>query len=707
MRSPDHSPSGSSSKKFDFEQKDKLVFSFLSPEGVAELRKKQNEIIENGRAALGFGALDQAEVDAADAESYKKFGDLRDEYLKEFGIADDDPNKANYNRFLEKYSVDNMSNQDWNVGTPTASGDPATSGREKATAAYNAVVNGAYQENADFDEAHPEWKEKSEKATKEKEEAEKAAAERDKKIEELEKKLEKVKGLKHSAYARRMLVGWAKFKKRKAAQAEYDKAEADYHAVLADLESHRTDKHEAELAEAGFLGSREEEVNDELAKRINALMDSDDEAQKDEVLRVGGWKVKTKEKIANMSRRGKLVFTIGAAAIGITATIATGGVGGGLGVLLAGGLGLGKATKGYFLASSRMFKEKQTDGPRFVLTDKKVDRKEAIRLGLEQMKADSAKDIEDGDKKKRNAVFVGLGTAALGSAATLGVGGYLTNFIKKPFGVPGGLVGDMLDGSDSVPTPEKPDIPSWSLDTSDMAPSTPSVSPEMIPTDMGLRDSAGLYEQFGKIPGIEKEHYHDLWKAVGPELAAQVDNGYGQPFAYEMNGIPGNWGIRMTPDHQMPQEAVDIITSKYQEMFGTPTGAGGVSEAMQNSDAVTLTEADARGLENVVKMDTITPEAVAEQTGLMEKLSYATPNLSAERFAQHIGLPTSAWEGQGGLQEYMTTQIEGGNRLYADYFYVGGDGGVRFTGYGDKLNPDTVADMLQHIPNRNSFTLAG
>jgi hypothetical protein len=688
-------------------EKEKKV-ELLSVADFDDMREKQRQLIMDAVRNVKDPYDKAARAAAKDAE-VATFDERAKRMLIVKGAVtgEDDPTLAKKVAYIRQYSYDKMSEDDWLYDRVDNDGTIHPSGRRKVKEDFKHETK--TDEPVDDKEAEPteEEKAKAEEEAKAKEEAEKAAelaAERDKKIEALDKELKKAQGIKHTAFAKRMALGFFKRgKKRKAVQEEYDKAEAEYHKILGELELLRMDKHEAELAESGFLGPREEEMNGKLEERFGALMKSDDEAQREALLKAGGWKAKLMEKYINMNKRKKVMFMLGAGAVAAGLTVLSGGIGGVAGLFLGVGAGGLRSVKGFYLARSRLYEKKNGDGPAFSLEDKSVDRKEALRLALERMKGDSLEDIKDGDKKKKNAVLFGLGAAAIGSAATIGVG-LATGFPPKPHGFPGGIIGDILDGPDSVPAPEKPEVSSWSLDTSDMAPSTPTVSPEMIPTDMSLRDGAGLYEQFGKIPGIEKEHYHDLWKAVGPDLAAQVQNGYGQPFAYEMNGVPGNWGIRMTPDHQMPQEAVDIITSKYQEMFGTPTGTGGVSEAIQNSDAITLNEADARGLENVIKMDTITPEAVAEQTGLMEKLSYATPNLSGERFAQHIGLPTSAWEG---LQEYMTTQIEGNNRLYADYFYVGGDGDVRFTGYGDKLRPETVADMLQHIPNRNSFTLAG
>lgn len=719
MKSPDHGPSRSSSKEFDFGERDKLILPFLSPEGIAELRKKQNEIIEEGRAELGFAALDPDNVEAADKKSYKKFEALRNKYLEDFGIAADDPNRSHYEPFLDKFSVNNMNNQRWNVDASRGSGDPQ-SGREKAGKAYDQIVQNVYTMNEEWNKDHPptpeseeEKAKKAEEEAKAKEKAEKAA-ERDKKIETLEKELGPLQHAKHAAFAARMAVGLFKRKKKAELDEAYQSASAKYHSTLKALELLKLEKQGEDLKEHGFLGSHEEEINGDLQKRFDTLLKGDNDAQHEELVKSGGWKAKLYERFANMSKGRKLaLMAIGGVALagtGFGLAVVAGGIGT-VGAVAAGtGMGVAKSTKAYAVAKSRMYAKKDEGALDFKLEDTSVDPKQALEQALSFLRGEDEKDIKDADKQKKIAFAMGLGTAALGSGVGMWVSHGADWVSNRPSGWTGGKVGDMFAGPENVPTPspeKAADLPKWSIDA--MEAPKPALSPDMVPTDFNLRPGAGFYEEFGKIPGIDKQHYHDLWQAVGPKLA-EMPNGYDQPLAYEMHGEPGNWGIRMTADGKMPKEAMDTIVNTYQEMFGggVPAGTGGLENAADvasTPDAVTLTQADAAELQNVVKMDVINPDdVIAQHPALVDKLSHAAANVPAEQFAHHMALPDEVW--LKNLQPYIVEQMRGGNDLYTNAFYQGPDNVVRFVNA--TIPKEAVADLLAQIPRevRESVTVS-
>ena len=682
--------------------------SALQIEAIEKLREK--EAAREADLLLGVKDWNDTEGSTnAKKAAYAEFDKMIEDHLAANGIAKDNEKFAEYAALLRSYSVDHIPENIWKDGKRDDDGK-----EEVPPMRYTAYheVQGKYavpvaeegkptsdkepkKDEPAPDDEDPEEKARKEKEEKEKREREAKAKERLEKIEELEKELADVQTAKHKAFAARMAVGYFKRGKKKELNATYEEASQKYYETLEELELLKMEKQDEELAES--LIPHNETINEDLQKRFDALLKSDSEVQRKALVEAGGWKAKQLEKYANMSKKKRLLVTIGAGALvaGVAAgiTVLTGGVGTVLAI--AGGAGTGglRTAKAYMLARSRLYQKKDEENLDFKLDDTSIDSKEALKQALAKLKGEDEADLTNADRKKRNAVLIGMGAAALGSFGALGLShitGFHSNRLVSGWG--GGKVGDMIAGPESVPNPEAPNLPHWSINTIQ----SPASSPEFVPTDVSLRPGAGLYEEFGKIPGIQKEHYHELWKEVGPELA-KLDNGAGRPFAYEMKGIPGNWGIRMTPDHKMPPEAFKIITDKYQEMFGTPTGGAShtVAEVAQSTD-VTLTHADAENLQGIIKMDVIKPEDIASHPELMDKLSYVAPSMPVERFAQHIGLPSEVW--LKNLQPYIAEQIGNHNPLYADSFFVGFDGAVRFTGYPNRMRPDTLVDLLRHIP---------
>jgi hypothetical protein len=180
-----------------------------------------------------------------------------------------------------------------------------------------------------------------------------------------------------------------------------------------------------------------------------------------------------------------------------------------------------------------------------------------------------------------------------------------------------------------------------------------------------------------------------------------MDNGMGRSLAYEMHGHPGEWGIRMTADHKMPHEAMQLIKDRYDEMFGGTGGGGNAAEVLTDS-APDLTTADVNSLQGVIHMDIITPDSLPSNTHLLDTLSYTAPNMPGSQFATNIGLPSKVW--LKNLQPYIADQVANHNPNYANSFYVGSNNTVAYTGNG-KLSKATIADMLTHIPKNVRDTL--
>lgn len=693
-----------------------------------DMREKQKQLVMD--ALDKVNGYDKDAVEAAKAGVYGTFDERAKKMLIAKGAVtgEDDPTLAKKVAYVRHYSIDKMSEDKWLYDRVDDNGTVHPSGRQKVKEDFQHEAEKLAPEldpqpvpepdpkptdpeKTDAEKAEEE--KRAEEEAKAKERAEKAA-ERDKKIEELEKKLGPLQGAKHAAFAKRMAVSWFRRKKKAELNEAYEQASKEYLETLEELETLKMDKEEEVLKEHGAY-VQNEKINEDLQERFDKLLKGDSEAQRAELLKAGGWKAKVLERYANWGKGKRLLASLGMGALiaGGSAglTILTGGVG--LIAVLGGGASVGaRSWKAYAMGRSRLYQKKDTDQLNFKLDDLKVDRKIALRQAIDRLKFEDDTDIESGDRKKRNAVLLGVGAAALGGAA----GMYMSHAAEsgtlhvsdRPSGWAGGKVGDMIAGPEDVPSPENAaNAPEWSIDA--VAETKPELPPEMLPTDYNLRPGAGFYEQFGKIPGIEKEHYHELWQAVGPKLA-EMKNGFGQPLAYEMHGEPGNWGIRMTADGKMPVEAMNEIAHTYQEMFGggVPTGGAEVAgDVVSAPDSVTLTEADANELKNVVKMDVISPDdvkaVIAEHPGLIDKLSHAAANVPAEQFAHHIGLPDQVW--QNDLQKYIVTQLDNNNPLYTNAFYRP-DNVVRFVG--PTIPQETVVDLLAHIPKevRESITVS-
>src|SRR5687768_4250995 len=156
-KSPDHGSSptpDTRDPRFEFDERDKLILPLLSPEGVAKLREAQQAIVNKEQA--GIDPLKTHEMAMAETRADAQFPGVIEDYLKDMGIRDDDPERGHYLALLSDYSLNNMDQAEWNTGgketeevtlpdgTKTTR---AVSGRERLTRDYNDFVNQIYDYN--------------------------------------------------------------------------------------------------------------------------------------------------------------------------------------------------------------------------------------------------------------------------------------------------------------------------------------------------------------------------------------------------------------------------------------------------------------------------------------------------------------------------------------------------------------------------------
>lgn len=697
MTSPERSPDASSTTLTP-EKGVSPDIKALDVKAFEDMREKQKQLVIS--ALSDIDPYDREAKKTAKENVYATFDARAKAYLISEGVvmAEDDPKMDRALAYVRQFSIDKMSDDKWLYDEVDDHGVGVPSGRNTVHRDFQELKRAAdtLPLAVEDDEPKPD-EDPAEKARKEEAKAE----ERLEKIKKLEEELKGVQGAKHIAFAARMAVGFFRRGKRKELDAAYEEASKNYLEKLEELELLKMEKQDEELAES--LVPHSEVINEDLQKRFDTLLKSDDDAQREAMLKAGGWKARQLERYANMSKKKKIALMLGAGAflatVGAGLAIIGGAIGTGLAITGGAALGGTKGSKAYFTTLSRIYKKKDEAKLGFKLEDKSIDHKDALKLALARLKGESDEDIKDADKKKRNAVLIGMGAAALGS----GVGTALAHgadwVSDRPIpGWGGGMVGDAIAGSEHVPAPGAPDLDhTWTV--------KPEVDNllELNPEDYYLRDGAGLYEEFGKIPGIDKSHYHELWQKVGPELQ-QFDNGAGRPLVYEMHGEPGNWGIRMTADHQMPHEAMQLIKDRYDEMFGSGVGSDHVADALTDTTP-DLTASDVQSLQNVIHMDTIAASDLPANVHLLDTLSFTAPNMPGTQFAINIGLPSRVW--LDNLQPYIADQISNHNPNYINSFYLNGNNSVTYTGNG-KLPPATIADMLTHIPKpvRESLTIS-
>jgi hypothetical protein len=231
---------------------------------------------------------------------------------------------------------------------------------------------------------------------------------------------------------------------------------------------------------------------------------------------------------------------------------------------------------------------------------------------------------------------------------------------------------------------------------------------EFSPESTILKPGDGGYRIMERM-GIPQEHWHDVWQKAGPELAG-IETNSGTPFGYQMSGqYSGEWGVRMTSDGKVPDEALKLIAQTHEDMYGNLPSGVEMTQAEVATKEVTptpieVTPEQTQALEQVIKSGgTISPATIAEHSTAFEGWQDVARGMTGEAFAGTMGMPTAVWTES--VAPFIEEQLQAGNRMYTNTFSLVGD---QIQLQVNRIPDQVMADMLNQVPalTRSSFTLA-
>lgn len=337
-----------------------------------------------------------------------------------------------------------------------------------------------------------------------------------------------------------------------------------------------------------------------------------------------------------MTRLGKgALIAAPIAAVGIlTAPVTAVGAG-----VLAGGVGAARFMRGAAASDNRKnaFKE-LTDDERRTLThtmmteverDKfapKRDNEDVHRTSFNAAAAEAGnlfdRQKSKEQKQRRKAVAWGLGSVAAGSAAPWLLGELAERLSDADVRGPS-VARPTIETPE--PTPEPPEVTPPTVETPEPGVDTPKPGVDVKPTipEYDFSDAAetltsreGAYQTFNELNlPLDQAEKHELLHLVGPRL---VEMGLAYP-APELGG----YGLNMTPDGRMPEEALRYIVDTAREHGYLPGVVDAASAAAETvGEATADTTHSLSGIEDVrdAVTDTIDKGLTSfdEQTGLSE-----------------------------------------------------------------------------------------
>ena len=513
----------------------KQRLSELTLANIEELRARQLEVFRHAdreRLSHGSGETDQTTID---------YDEIIDAYLDDLHLSEDNPDRAEIRRIFRDYSIDNVRVDEWHAGPYKTddAGNPTLDLEEGGISRFNNLV-------ADYDKEAPENPEE---------------------VETGEVLADKAKA-KHEAFVN-LITKMKAFSEDKDARNQYKEALAAYKEELIQL--------------AKTILEQDGGSHETLAQKMQEIAQQDaDEEQRifmEQGNKLTRWVKKQAKKYADLSGGKRLAVGAGLALPLVAAGAITGVSLAAAGVAGAAGLGAWRASRGYLSGLSGLYSEKMRRIGKFEYSNgNSIDDSMAVDQMVDRVEESSDSRVVEAKKVRRRAVKMSMGAVAVGAVASEAVSavsdgensrlGKAAEWVKDRFS------GDEVGAADGAETPDS-DSPrgTYGEEPYNRSTSDPTLNPgdgsesqdkpgtgtTETPAEQvhsveaeTIKAGEGWYQTFKEM-GVPKEHWNELLNKAGPGL---VDMGIGYP-----DSDIGGYGIYMTSDGQMPQEALDYINN--------------------------------------------------------------------------------------------------------------------------------------------------
>ncbi|RYX79123.1 hypothetical protein EON76_00100 [bacterium] len=533
---------------------------------------------------------------AAISQYHASADELANMYVLNAGIAQDDADFDKLHQAASKYSWNRMDDVEWKNGiiNPDKPDAIRVPGKTKLQIEQSELFGKQLKSDGNsyvipYSEGLPDPE---------------ADAEPKKSLEELQSDIEVLREDVNGAFAKRMKVGFFARKKKQAFQEQLDEKKNQLDELTKERNNALVDQLRSE-------GLNEEQIVEKLAEQSNAELKIQNDGQRKAMLDGNFIQRKVNsgfDKYANASTKTKIAVGALTALALVPAGFAVGAAAGVAGAAGAGGLLAARTYKTYQLNKAKLYATNDSIAP---IEFKDNDMYRSVDDVLTDANTYSSKAIDDriekGDKVKKRAVIVTLGSLALVgggaiaehsdaiSAAAQTVGGKIGNGfgsvkesiggLKEHFTGPDSQSVETLPPSNDIQPPTGiPETPS-SVPETPIEAAPPAQQPEIAPpaTEVGLPPAGS---DGGSIDGFNINQYTDAmnvahgegWYSTFGELGitSQADQAKllnndalmaklsNMNLAYVDNKI-GGWGIRMPADGKMPADALKLIRETAQQ----------------------------------------------------------------------------------------------------------------------------------------------
>lgn len=526
--------------------------SFLNIDSVDHLRHVQQGVLAEQQ--LRVDPNDKIAIENATSVAYGQFDALIGKYLDEHGITGDHPNRAQYEAFLREYSIDRVSNSDYNFKYEASrEGEDIKTPREQAQDAYVVFEQEAHKSGED-----DKGKDKDEP----------------RKIPLSDEERKKLEDKKDQLRQDRDIVFHAMTAAREELAAETARRQGRLYSKDETKEQaeHLRDKHNKLLVELGKLEDQLRELDtpdrSEGTKRLDValwLLEQEKDLRTKIVEKFEDTKVRSFIRWMNAGSRGRRILkgvaagSVGAAFGLVGAALVSTGVG-----AMAAGVVAGAGTKlianmfkGYAIAeggkSALEINAANAKDAEALVNELDPDRKpeygEALIEAIIKKHNEALEsDTKSEQSKRRRSLGKAAVIAVLSGAAGMGAG-MAWHAVFDGAGTGPGLASS--PHQETIPaSPSAPDLPA------------PKLSPEALtfkPDVYSIQSGEGWYQEFQNMD-IPQDQWAGLLEKVGPQLH-DIQTGSNGPLAY-FDDVHKEWRLHMTPDGKMPQQAVDIIAKE-------------------------------------------------------------------------------------------------------------------------------------------------